>query len=49
MMKLLMQKKIISLDWEKAKLDVHRFLKPNELKSLELWNKDFFLMKLKNL
>lgn len=44
-----MQKKMISLDWEKAKLDVHRFLKPNELKSLELWNKDFFLMKLKNI
>lgn len=37
------------LDGYEAKNDVQRFLKPNELKSLELWTEDFFLTKLDNL
>lgn len=31
------------IDLNKAKLDVLRFVKPNEVYSLDLWNKDFFL------
>lgn len=35
--------KIQSTDWRQAREDVRRFLKPNELQSLELWGKDLFL------
>lgn len=38
-----MKKKISLTDWKEAADDVRRFLKSNELKSLELWNEDFFL------
>jgi len=34
--------------WDEAVQDVRKFLKPYELKSLELWSKDFFLSKLNN-
>lgn len=34
---------IARLDIKKAHDDVRRFLKPNELPSLELWTRDFFL------
>lgn len=44
-----MRKKISSIDWQEAADDVRRFLKPNELKSLELWSEDFFLTHLKKL
>jgi hypothetical protein len=44
-----LKNKIIDIDWEDARNDVRRFLKSYELKSLELWTKDFFLSKLKNL
>ncbi len=44
-----MEKRIESVDWGKAKADVQRFLRPYELKTLELWNKDFFLMNLMKL
>jgi len=38
--------KIKKTDWENAKNDIRRFLPPHELKSLELWNRDFFLSRL---
>jgi predicted nucleotidyltransferase component of viral defense system len=38
-----------SIDWDEAKKDVRRFLKPEELKSLELWSERFFLAKLSKL
>ena len=31
------------LDWQQAREDVRRFVKPSELRSLELWSRDFFL------
>jgi predicted nucleotidyltransferase component of viral defense system len=34
---------IEALDWDKAREDVRRFLKPRELPSLEVWGTDFFL------
>ncbi|MBI2345381.1 MAG: nucleotidyl transferase AbiEii/AbiGii toxin family protein [Deltaproteobacteria bacterium] len=41
-----MRKKIIGTDWNEAKNDVARFLKPNELRTLELWSAEFFLDRL---
>lgn len=35
--------KIVHTDWDEAKQDVARFLRPRELATLELWSKDFFL------
>ena len=35
--------KIEATDWPQAREDVHRFVKPAELPSLELWGKEFFL------
>lgn len=37
------------IDWKEAARDVERFLRPAELKSLELWNERFFLAKLDKL
>lgn len=34
---------IENIDWKKPRMDVQRFMKPNELPSLELWTKDYFL------
>jgi len=34
---------IQSVDWNRARLDVQRFIKPRELSSLDLWTSDFFL------
>lgn len=34
--------KINSIDWDVAKKDVSRFLRPRELSTLDLWSKDFF-------
>jgi predicted nucleotidyltransferase component of viral defense system len=42
-----MEKKIKSIDWNKTKEDVYRFLPLDEQKTLELWNVDFFLYYLK--
>ncbi len=42
-------KKIQSLDWKQIKEDVARFLRPRELSSLEIWNKDFFFDRLDKL
>jgi len=41
-----LRNKISETHWDEAVQDVQRFLKPYELKSLELWSKDFFLSKL---
>ena len=37
-----LEKKIKITDWEEAKRDVARFLRPKELQSLELWSQEFF-------
>lgn len=42
-----MSKRIKSVDWAKAKADVQRFLRPVDVKTLDLWNAEFFLMNLK--
>lgn len=41
--------KIRHIDWDVAKQDVARFLRPRELSALELWSKDFFLSRLDKL
>lgn len=41
-----LQKKIESIDWKAVAVDVERFLKPAEQKSLELWSARFFSQKL---
>lgn len=38
-----MQAKIETTDWQQAREDVRRFVKQNELPSLELWSREFFL------
>ena len=35
--------KIKSLDWKEVRKDVERFLKPEELESLKVWDENFFL------
>jgi len=40
-----LREKIETIDWEEAKTDVRRFLKPDELTSLELWSERFFTSK----
>jgi predicted nucleotidyltransferase component of viral defense system len=35
--------KIKATDWKHAREDVRRFVKPNELPSLDLWSREFFL------
>lgn len=44
-----LRQKIQSIDWDDAKNDVRRFMRPNELKSLELWSQRFFSAKLHRL
>ena len=44
-----MQNKIDSIDWDKAKQDIQRFIKPEELPSINLWGKVFFSELLKKL
>lgn len=39
-------KRIHDIDWEMAKLDVRRFLRPIEAESLDLWSPHFFSVKL---
>jgi predicted nucleotidyltransferase component of viral defense system len=41
--------KINNIDWENAKKDVARFLKPRELSTLDLWSKEFFLSRIDKL
>lgn len=38
--------KIQTIDWRQAAEDVRRFVKPNEVPSLDVWNHDFFLAQL---
>lgn len=38
--------KINTINWNDAKRDVARFLKPRELASLELWSREFFLSRI---
>ena len=38
-----LRRKIEATDWKHAREDVRRFVKPNELPSLDLWCRDFFL------
>lgn len=38
-----LREKIASIDWRAASGDVERFLKPAEVKGLELWSEKFFL------
>lgn len=44
-----MKKKIEEMEFDKARDDVKNFIKPRELKSLELWNTSFFLDRLEKL
>jgi hypothetical protein len=40
---------IVRIDWKEATEDVRRFLRPAELKSVELWSDRFFLAKMEKL
>ena len=44
-----LSEKIASIDWKQAAVDVERFLKPLEQKSLSLWSERFFNSKLEKL
>lgn len=44
-----LSQKIIQIDWESAKKDVARFLRPRELETLNLWSKDFFLSRVEKI
>ena len=44
-----LEEKIQTIDWDEAKNDVRRFMRPDELKSLDLWSQRFFSAKLKKL
>jgi hypothetical protein len=44
-----LERKIKSMDWAKAKLEVQRFLSPEFQSSLDLWGEPFFLAKLEKL
>ena len=35
--------KIESIDWQRARDDVRAFLRPSDMKSLEVWCRDFFV------
>ena len=48
-LKTTIQEKIDSIDWAEAADDVERFLKPAEVKSLQLWSARFFSAKLNRL
>lgn len=41
--------RIKEIDWQEAKRDVSRFLKPDYKETLELWNEEFFLAKLEKM
>jgi len=38
-----LQERIKVMDWKQVMQDVRRFLRPSDQKTLELWNKDFFM------
>ena len=41
-----LHERICSLDWQEAKNDIRRFVRQNELASLELWSTELFLDRL---
>ena len=41
--------KINNMNWDDAKKDVARFLRPRELPTLDVWSKDFFLSRVDKL
>jgi predicted nucleotidyltransferase component of viral defense system len=41
--------KIKSLDWKQVRKDVERFLKPDELESLKVWDEELFLDRVKKI
>lgn len=43
-----MVEKINGVDWKNAKRDIQNFLQPQEIPALELWDKEFFLERLRN-
>ena len=43
-----LRERICSLNWQEARDDIRRFVRQNELRSIELWSKDFFLDRLEN-
>lgn len=44
-----LRNRITSLDWQQATADVRRFVRGNELPSLDLWGEDFFLSQLEKM
>ncbi|HLX54601.1 MAG TPA: nucleotidyl transferase AbiEii/AbiGii toxin family protein [Aquella sp.] len=38
-----LEKKISNIDWDAAKQDIARFLRPQQLPAIQLWNTEFFL------
>lgn len=44
-----LRRKISTIDWSAARADVARFIKTNELASLDLWNTEFFLKRTERL
>lgn len=44
-----LKEKINNTNWENAKNDVARFLRPKELAALEIWSKEFFLSRVDKL
>lgn len=44
-----LRRKIGSVNWSEARSDVHRFLRGDDQKSLELWSERFFVAKLEKL
>ena len=44
-----LKQKIQTIDWGEARNDVRRFMRPDELKSLDLWSQRFFFAKLQKL
>jgi predicted nucleotidyltransferase component of viral defense system len=44
-----LSKKIQSLDWKEVRKDVERFLKPDELESLKIWDEGLFLDRVKKI
>ena len=38
-----LRSRIEATEWRQAREDVHRFVKPNEAPSLDLWSREFFL------
>lgn len=44
-----LEKKIKSLNWEMVKKDVERFLRPEELETLKLWNEELFLERIQKI